>query len=32
MDDLVISGARLVATMDDDRRELEGGWVAISAD
>jgi cytosine/adenosine deaminase-related metal-dependent hydrolase len=31
MDDLVISGARLVATMDDARRELEGGWVAISA-
>ena len=30
MDDLVISGARLVATMDDERSELEGGWVAIS--
>ena len=29
MHDLVISGARLVATMDDERRELEGGWVAI---
>ena len=31
MDDLVIVGGRLVATMDDDRRELEGGWVAIAA-
>jgi cytosine/adenosine deaminase-related metal-dependent hydrolase len=30
MDDLVIAGGRLVATMDDDRRELEGGWVAIT--
>jgi cytosine/adenosine deaminase-related metal-dependent hydrolase len=28
MDDLVISGARLVVAMDDDQRELEGGWVA----
>src|SRR6478736_6424183 len=27
--DLVIAGARLVATMDDGRRELNGGWVAI---
>ena len=27
--DLVIAGARLVATMDDERRELAGGWVAI---
>jgi cytosine/adenosine deaminase-related metal-dependent hydrolase len=27
--DLVIAGARLVATMDDERRELDGGWVAI---
>lgn len=30
MDDLVIAGSRLVATMDDDRRELEGGWVAVA--
>ncbi len=28
--DLVVSGARLVATMDDERRELAGGWVAIT--
>lgn len=27
--DLLISGARLVATLDDARRELAGGWVAI---
>ena len=27
--DLLISGAELVATMDDQRRELPGGWVAI---
>lgn len=27
--DMVIANARLVATMDDDRRELDGGWVAI---
>lgn len=27
--DLLISGARLVATLDDARRELEGGWVAV---
>jgi cytosine/adenosine deaminase-related metal-dependent hydrolase len=27
--DLVVIGARLVATVDDDRRELPGGWVAI---
>jgi cytosine/adenosine deaminase-related metal-dependent hydrolase len=28
--DLVVSGARLVATMDDARRELDGGWVAVT--
>ena len=28
--DLVIAGARCVATMDDARRELAGGWVAIT--
>ena len=27
--DLVVAGARLVATMDDERRELDSGWVAI---
>ena len=27
--DLVVRNAVLVATVDDDRRELEGGWVAI---
>ena len=26
--DLLVSGADLVVTMDDDRRELAGGWVA----
>ncbi|MPY91822.1 MAG: 8-oxoguanine deaminase [Acidimicrobiia bacterium] len=26
--DLVVSGAELVVTMDEDRRELQGGWVA----
>ena len=30
MTDLVVAGARCVATMDADRRELEGGWVAIT--
>jgi cytosine/adenosine deaminase-related metal-dependent hydrolase len=30
MADLVISGARLVATMDADRRELTDGWVSIT--
>lgn len=29
-DDLLVSGARLVATVDDDRREIPGGWVAIT--
>ena len=28
--DLLIKNAWLVATMDDQRRELTGGWVAIS--
>jgi cytosine/adenosine deaminase-related metal-dependent hydrolase len=28
--DLVIAGARCVATMDGQRRELQGGWVAIT--
>jgi cytosine/adenosine deaminase-related metal-dependent hydrolase len=28
MHDLVVAGARLVATMDSGQRELEGGWVA----
>ena len=26
--DLVVTGAELVATVDDDRREIVGGWVA----
>jgi cytosine/adenosine deaminase-related metal-dependent hydrolase len=30
MTDLVVTGARLVATMDDDRTEIPGGWVAIT--
>ena len=28
--DLVISGARCVATVDDARREIDGGWVAVT--
>jgi cytosine/adenosine deaminase-related metal-dependent hydrolase len=28
--DLLVTGARLVATMDGERRELSGGWVAIT--
>jgi cytosine/adenosine deaminase-related metal-dependent hydrolase len=28
--DLLVTGAVLVATMDDDRRELPGGWVAVT--
>lgn len=28
--DLLVAGAELVATVDDDRRELTGGWVAIT--
>src|SRR5438128_2500928 len=27
--DLLVTGAELVATVDDDRREIAGGWVAI---
>jgi cytosine/adenosine deaminase-related metal-dependent hydrolase len=30
MTDLVVRNARCVATLDDARRELAGGWVAIS--
>ena len=30
MTDLVIAGARCVATLDGDRRELTDGWVAIT--
>jgi cytosine/adenosine deaminase-related metal-dependent hydrolase len=29
--DLLVTGAELVATMDDERRELPGGWVACRA-
>ena len=28
--DLLISNARLVATVDSERRELAGGWIAVS--
>ena len=28
--DLLISGARLLVTMDDERQELPGGWVAVT--
>ena len=28
--DLLITGATLVATCDDERREIPGGWVAIT--
>jgi cytosine/adenosine deaminase-related metal-dependent hydrolase len=31
MTDLVLRNARCVATMDGQRRELAGGWVAVSA-
>src|ERR1700694_2875502 len=27
--DLLVTGAELVATVDDQRREIAGGWVAI---
>jgi cytosine/adenosine deaminase-related metal-dependent hydrolase len=27
--DLLVAGALLVATLDDDRREIPGGWVAV---
>lgn len=30
MADLVVRGARLVATVDADRRELPGGWVSVT--
>ena len=30
MADLVVRNARLVATLDDSRSELDGGWVAIT--
>jgi cytosine/adenosine deaminase-related metal-dependent hydrolase len=30
MADLVVSGAQLLATMDDDRAEIAGGWVAVT--
>jgi hypothetical protein len=30
MADLLIRNARLLATMDADRRELAGGWIAIT--
>ena len=30
MADLLVRGAELVATVDDGRRELAGGWVAIT--
>ncbi len=28
--DLLVTGAELVATVDEDRREIPGGWVAIT--
>ena len=28
--DLIVRNARLVATVDDDRREISGGWVAVT--
>ena len=27
--DLVIHNAELIATVDDDRREIPGGWIAV---
>jgi cytosine/adenosine deaminase-related metal-dependent hydrolase len=30
MTDLLISGATMVATMDDARREIAGGWIAVT--
>jgi cytosine/adenosine deaminase-related metal-dependent hydrolase len=30
MADLLVTGAELLVTMDDDRRELPGGWIAIT--
>ena len=32
MTDLLIRDADLVATVDDDRREIKGGWVAITGE
>jgi cytosine/adenosine deaminase-related metal-dependent hydrolase len=29
--DLLVTGAELVATVDDERREIPGGWVAMKA-
>ncbi|MCU1458436.1 MAG: amidohydrolase [Actinomycetia bacterium] len=31
MVDLLVAGAELVATVDDERREIVGGWVAVDA-
>ncbi len=28
--DLLVTGAEMIATVDDDRREIAGGWVAVS--
>ena len=28
--DLLVADARLVATLDDERKEIAGGWVAIT--
>ena len=28
--DLLVTGAELVATVDDARREIAGGWVAVT--
>jgi 8-oxoguanine deaminase len=28
--DLLVAGARCVATVDDERREIDGGWVAVA--
>jgi cytosine/adenosine deaminase-related metal-dependent hydrolase len=30
MADLVVTGAELVATMDGERREITGGWIAVT--
>ena len=30
MEDLLVVGADLVATMDGDDREIRGGWVAVA--
>ena len=31
MADLLVRNARLVATLDAERRELAGGWVAVTS-